>query len=110
MVKRYYVDKNDAHEHPEGYLVSHEDYAALQTVAKHYKGEVDKLEAELRVIKKYVRIVDLQAAAFELEQAQESALKHQGSKLWSVDCNYFKFEWLARYGKARCLFTSSDAK
>lgn len=31
MVKRYYIDKDaDAHEHPDGYLVNYDDYAALE--------------------------------------------------------------------------------
>ena len=69
MVKRYYVDKNDAHEHPEGYLVSHEDYAALEAKVKSL---FDKIKHGDEQHQSWLK------DAIEKHFSQESALKDQG--------------------------------
>jgi hypothetical protein len=65
MVKRYFVSKrdSDAHEHPQGYFVSFEDYAALESdghitaqalnsamdMVRNQDAKLAELETELKV-------------------------------------------------------------
>ena len=76
MVKRYYIEPvGTAHEHPEGYLVSHEDYAALEGENGMIKARADgcsKVIEELEFENKMLKADVLRLEA-ELRELKEQA-------------------------------------
>lgn len=70
MVERYKFIDIIKHEQDREY-VDADDYAALQTVANHYKGEVDRLEAECARLN---ALANIRLTVIEAREAENARL------------------------------------